>query len=362
MVKISDIVRDEEELLSNKKKDQQDTTKRTFETSKGMEFSEIMTDADGMNSGGLTGTNQHAGPQYAEAEEMLSRLRASLNGMYDQVRNGDVPDFSTVESMVAEFITSMGKFENFYMIRAYADYDYTDLAYSAIWTTLYTTKIAKRMSITDPHNANCALCGMLHNIGLLLIPEEIVQKTTPLSKSERDVLRSHPKLAYDLISSVESRYKYLAETIYQEHEFIDGSGYPQGLTGKQIGLYAKILMVADTYDALTHARAYHERKLPLAAIKEIINTRAKKYDARVLKAFLEEITLFPVGSYVRLNNNEMGRVIGSTGGTHFRHVVEILFDSEGAPLDMSRIINLMESPLLHIVEGIDERTLDIEEG
>ena len=143
---------------------------------------------------------------------------------------------------------------------------------------------------------------------------------------------------------------------------IDGTGYPRGLMGKEIGLYAKIIMVADTYDALTHTRAYHKRKLPLTAIKEIIDTRVKKYDSRVLKAFLEEITLFPVGCYVRLNNNEMGRVTGSMGGTHFRHVVEILFDSEGEPLETPRSINLMESPLLHIVEGIDERTLGIEKG
>ena len=363
MVKISDIIRDEDVLLSNKKKSKS-TAQKNSDTSKGMEFSTIMADADatGIKNDKSPNAPLHTRPENKQAEDILSRLHSSLNEMYDQVRNENIPDFSLMESLIANFISSMEEFEDFYMIRAYADYDYTDLAQSAIWTTLYTIKIAKRMGVADSQIANCALCSMFHNIGLMLIPEEIVQKTTPLSKSERDLLRSHPKLAYDLITSADSRYTYLAETIYQEHEFMDGSGYPQGLAGKQIGLYAKIIMVADTYDALTHTRAYHDRKLPLVAIKEIIDTRTKKYDTRVLKAFLEEITLFPVGCYVKLNNHETGRVVGSMGGSHFRHVVEILFDSNGDPLNTPRVLDLMKLPLLYIVEGIDERTLDIEQG
>ena len=238
MVKISDIVRDEKELLSNKKKKSKSTAKKTSEASKSMDFTEIMTEADnnGMNSGGFLSAKPHTRRENTQAEDILSRLHASLNVMYNQVRDGDVPDFSSMESLITEFVASIEKFDDFYMIRAYADYDYTDLAQSAIWTTLYSIKIAKRMGMEDPHKTNCALCGLFHNIGLMLIPEEIVQKTTPLSKSERDILRSHPKLAYDLISGAENRYTYLAETIYQEHEFIDGTGYPQGLNGKQIGL------------------------------------------------------------------------------------------------------------------------------
>ncbi|MBN1882202.1 MAG: HD domain-containing protein [Deltaproteobacteria bacterium] len=363
MVKISDIIRDEDELLSKKKKSK-DTAQKPSDTSKGMEFSTMMNETDMSSTKNGESRNRpfHSDSENEQAEDILSRLHTSLTDMYNQVRNGDAPDFSLMESLTAEFISSMDTFENYYMLRAYADYDYTDLAQSAIWTTLFTTKIATRMGIPEPQKTNCALCGLFHDIGLMLIPDEIVQKTTPLSKSERDLLRSHPKLAYDLVNSADSHYTYLAETIYQEHEFIDGTGYPQGLTGKQIGLYAKIIMVADTYDALTHTRAYHDRKIPLIAIKEIIDTRAKKYDTRVLKAFLEEITLFPVGCYVKLNNHETGRVIGSMGGSHFRHVVEILFDSNGDPLGIPRTLDLMKSPLLYIVEGIDERTLDIEQG
>jgi len=356
VVKISDIIRDEDALITKKGK------RKAADASKGMEFSEIMTEADHeiMSDREPPTVPFHARPENKQADDILSRLYTSLGAMYDQVKSGDVPDFSSMESILTEFVSSMNTFEDYYMIRAYADYDYTDLAHSAIWTTLYTTKIAKRMGITDHHKTNCAFCGLFHNIGLTLIPEEIVQKTTPLSKKERDTLRSHPKLAYDLIRNADKDYEYLAETIYQEHEFIDGTGYPQGLTGKQIGLYAKIIMVADTYDALTHTRAYHDRKLPLVAVKEIIDTRVKKYDSRVLKALLEEITLFPVGSFVKLNNHETGRVISSMGATHFRHVVEILFDGSGEPIRTPKVINLMESPLLHIVEAVDERTLDIE--
>jgi hypothetical protein len=109
---------------------------------------------------------------------------------------------------------------------------------------------------------------------------------------------------------------------------------------------------------MTHDRPFRKRKLPLYVIKDIVENMRQKFNAAVIKAFLEEIALFPVGSYVKLNSKEVGRVIARVGDTHFRQVVQILYGSDGEKLTVPRTVNLMEAHLLHIVEPVDERLLE----
>jgi HD-GYP domain-containing protein (c-di-GMP phosphodiesterase class II) len=241
------------------------------------------------------------------------------------------------------------------MMQAYGDYDKNDLTYHSMWTALIAIKIGKNLGIEAKRQKELFMAGLLHDVGLLLIPEEILRKERESFRSEMEEIKRHPEKGHMILKKLGEPYHYLLEVSYQEHERVDGSGYPLGLKGNEIGLFPQIIGIADTYEAMTHNRPYRVRKLPLYVIKEIVETMKGKFNPKILKALLEAITLYPVGSYVRLNNKEVGRVIASMGGSHFRHVVQVLYGPDGEKLFEPRTVNLMDAHLLYIVEPVDER-------
>lgn len=202
--------------------------------------------------------------------------------------------------------------------------------------------------------------SLLHDIGMLKIPEEVITKPEELAKEERDPVKKHPTYGLKLLDKINSLTKSTSEVICQHHEKIDGTGYPEGKRGEEISEHAKIVAIADIYEALTHPRPYRRsRILPCDAVKMIVQEAGSSFDPKLVKVFLNYITCYPVGSFVLLNNNEIGRVILTNENLPLRPVVEIVFDSGGKPPEQPKRIDLAKSPVLSIKKAIDECNLQV---
>jgi HD-GYP domain-containing protein (c-di-GMP phosphodiesterase class II) len=351
MVRISDILRDD--TLSKKKKGYA-TGKGE---KKGVTISEVLTADDILYEKISPHLRAPTKREREDAKNLIETFRGALDNVFSDIRKGKKVKISPLRQPTQKFIRSLDRFQNIYMMHAYDEYDSKDLAPHSLWTALFSVKIGKKLNMDEPALTKLALAGLLHDVGIMKIPEEILHKEGTLFRSEAETMRTHPELGHKIIAEAGEPYRFIADVCYQEHERIDGSGYPRGSKGDEISLYAQIVGLADTYEAMTHRRAYRERKLPIVVIKEIIETMKEKFDLKILRALLEAITLFPVGCYVKLNNQEIGKVIADIGGSHFRHVVQILYGPDGDKLFQPRTINLMETGLLHITEPIDEREL-----
>jgi len=187
----------------------------------------------------------------------------------------------------------------------------------------------------------------LHDIGMLKIPEQIINKPSQLSREEYEQVKQHPRYGLMLLELIKYPTQSSAEVIYQHHEKIDGSGYPEGKKGNEISEYAKIVGLVEVYEARTHPRPYH-RVLPYDGIRMVVQAPKSTFDARLVKDFLKQFSPYPPGSYVQLNNNEVGRVIGLNEDLPLRPVVEILVDSGGNSLEKTKQINLANFPVLSI--------------
>jgi HD-GYP domain-containing protein (c-di-GMP phosphodiesterase class II) len=139
---------------------------------------------------------------------------------------------------------------------------------------------------------------------------------------------------------------------YQHHERENGQGYPQGLRGNEINELAKIIGLLDSYEAMTHSRPYRKALGPSFSAKELLKTKHAAYSPNVIKAFLREISLYPVGSYVRLNNRAVAEVVETNQNHPLRPTVRILFDGEGNEVVDDVVIRLEHNPLFFIVEGL----------
>ncbi len=152
------------------------------------------------------------------------------------------------------------------------------------------------------------LAGLLHDIGKMLIPASIIKKPGKLTEDEYRIIQEHPVLGYNILKEqkVDSR---IANAALQHHERCDGGGYPKGLTLNQIDPFAKIVAIADVYDALTASRVYRGPVCPLEVIGVFQTEGLTTYDPGYLMTFLDQIMYSYLNYTVKLSNGETGRII-----------------------------------------------------
>ncbi len=161
-------------------------------------------------------------------------------------------------------------------------------------------QIGRQMAMTTTELRVLARAGLLHDIGKLAIPEQILGKHSPLDESEWTLVKSHPEIGLSILGDSRSRRELLA--VLYHHERLDGSGYPYGLSAEAIPIEARIVAAADTYDALTSDRPYRKARAPLDARLVMMEEAGRRLDARVVSALL-----------VALDSNT-GRVAASARG------------------------------------------------
>lgn len=235
--------------------------------------------------------------------------------------------------------------------------DYEEMMVHTVDVTFTSLKIGKGMAYDTKGLLELGLAAFLENVGMYKIPENILSKTARLEDFELTLIKNHPEVSSQILSGLGKRYHWLAEVALQVHERADGSGYPKGLKGVEISETASIIGLVDTYIAMIKKRPYREKFAQTDAIKFIIGEARERFPTRVLKTFLNQISLFPVGALVKLNNKSVGRVLSTEKAQPLRPTLEILYDSLGHRQEKGEIVRLAENPLLYIVEGVNEKEL-----
>ena len=187
-----------------------------------------------------------------------------------------------------------------------------------------------------------AVCALMHDIGKLQIPTEILTKPGDLTDNERKVLRAHPTSSRSLLMSAGNYFHSAVDVAYTHHERIDGSGYPRGLKGPQISPFARMLAIIDTYDTMTTPQVYQEERAPFECLKYLNSQKGIKFDEQLVKLFIKMIGVFPIGSVIELSTGEVGIVITSNREDNLRPKVLVMLDSNKMANER-KIVNLARS-------------------
>lgn len=199
-----------------------------------------------------------------------------------------------------------------------------------------------------------AHAALLHDLGMLRLPEALATKRAPLDAEERRELERHPVHAVEVLRRFPEVPVAVAAVVYEEHERPDGSGYPRG-SAAEPGEFARIVAIADTYQALASPRPYRPGRTPHEALRELVGLASKrKLDAKPLRALMKALSLFPVGSWVRLSDGAIARVVRA-GGADLARPLVALFPLDGAGAAGSgagATLDLAARPDLRIAETL----------
>ncbi|HEX3022345.1 MAG TPA: HD-GYP domain-containing protein [Lachnospiraceae bacterium] len=187
--------------------------------------------------------------------------------------------------------------------------EYDDSTYShSVNVALISNVFGQWLNYSQEDIQILTLAGLLHDIGKLMVPEEVIKKPSKLTDEEFQLIQLHPILGYDNIKNEPIDFR-IKEAVLQHHERCDGSGYPSMLHGNEMHDFAKIIAIADIYDAMTSKRVYRDALCPFDSIRLFEEEGFQKFDAKILLVFLEHIGQSYINNHVQLSDGRKGEII-----------------------------------------------------
>ncbi|MEB2281504.1 HD-GYP domain-containing protein [Lysinibacillus xylanilyticus] len=217
--------------------------------------------------------------------------------------------------------------------------------------TLYSIAIAKELGYSVEDLRLIGIGALLHDIGKLMVPKEILTKPERLTCEEFEMMKQHTRYGFDLLRNLHSISLIVAHCAFQHHERIDGSGYPRGLVDFEIHPFAKIIGVADVFDAVTTSRVYREKMLPSQGLAILEAGAGTIYDARIVKALKRSVVHYPNGVILKLSDGRRGIVSRQNALNAALPWVRI-FEEQNQLLAATYEINLVDYPTV-IIESVE---------
>ncbi len=237
------------------------------------------------------------------------------------------------------------------LVRLFYEYASDNFLYAhMVNTTIMATEVGLGFGYNKSQLHELGLACFLHDIGMIKV-DNLGMQTRKLTEEEYNKIKDHPSYGAEILSKIKDISDPVIYVAKEEHERMNGTGYPNGLKDGEISEYARIVMVVDVYEALTHDRPYRKKISPHEAIKELIANNPL-FDSGILKVLIGKVGVYPVSSWAELNSGEIGKVVINNNEYPLRPVVNILFDATGHKMKEPHVINLAKQFNLFIKKSL----------
>jgi len=289
-----------------------------------------------------------------------SELVERLSAVFQQIQKGEAIETKSVDS-IAQGVVALVREEKSAAIAAIlgTDNPAPELARSGVNVAVLSTVIGVTLKIPAHKLTYLATGALLHDVGMLRIPESIVRKQGGLTEDETQKIRAHPLLSYRIITK-ELLYPDDVGLIgLQHHERWDAEGYPRRTAAGDIDLLARIVSIADAFEAMVSVKPYRGSMIGYAAMKALLSDNSRRFDPEILKAFIQSMGIYPLGSTVLLNNAAIARVIEIHPEAPLRPRLRIFVDEFGKRYEGNDgdCIDLATEKTLFIARALDPKEL-----
>ncbi len=289
---------------------------------------------------------------YLSSIEKMSEIFADIRDKNDVFH-------SRIDNLLNELLTAVKEHTNeMIQLTIFGGIADNKFSRSAVNCTVLSTVIGMTLKIISHRLIQIATGALLHDAGMLRVPSNILDKKDKLAPDELNQIRTHPIHSYRIITQQLKYPETIAAIALQHHERWDGNGYPRKLHGNDILLSSRIVSVADAYEAMISERPYRNSMIGYSAMKAILSDNGRMFDPTIIKAFLNSMGIFPIGSIVQLNDSSIGRVIETHTAAPLRPRLELIIDEYGDKYAETQIVDLLKKKNLFIVKAIDLKELN----
>jgi HD-GYP domain-containing protein (c-di-GMP phosphodiesterase class II) len=267
--------------------------------------------------------------ELVRARRIIRSARGATEAMFEDARLGRAIDGAQCRPIVDEITQSVRRNPGAIvsLARLKTSDDYTFMHSVAVCALMVA--LARHLGMSEGETRDAGLAGLVHDVGKMRMPPEILNKPGALTEAEFAVIRTHPEEGYALLLEADGVGEAALDVCLRHHEKMNGRGYPFGLAGKDISMFARMGAVCDVYDAVTSNRPYKAGWDPATSIQKMAQwSRDGHFDDRVFQAFVKSIGIYPIGSFVRLSSGHLAVVVDQFADALLQPKVKTLIDPE----------------------------------
>lgn len=287
-------------------------------------------------------------------DELRNSAAGAIKEIFVESTAGEVSQ-STVDhakvimhDIVEEIIRNRNIMVNMVDLKSYDNYTY----YHSVNVGVLSIVLGVALGMNRSGLYKLGLGALLHDIGKVFIEKDIIDKKGPLTPEEFEEVKKHPALGYQYLLTARCGFSQSSLTgILQHHERIDGSGYPKGLSGKQIGRSGRIITIADVFDAMTSDRPYRAAMVPSEVMEYLMGGAGTLFDPELVFLFTRKVAAFPLGTCVLLSNGLTAIVVENYEDCCLRPKVKIISDdADPAYYDLKNDRRLANITVMRVVK------------
>ena len=276
------------------------------------------------------------------ARKLQEKSKAAITSMFLEARMGTAINASDAEPLVDEINQSISRNPEAFLnlVRLKNKDDYTYLHSVAVCALMIA--LSKQLGLSDADIKDAGMAGLLHDVGKMMIPEEVLNKPGKLTDEEFEIVKAHPLRGWEVLNISKGANAVVLDVVLHHHERVDGTGYPEKISGEALTLFARMGAVCDVYDALTSNRCYKNGWEPAEALRKMAEWEGH-FDERIFHAFIKTIGIYPSGTLVKLKSGRLAVVIEQTEKSLLTPLVKAFFSTKFNEPIMPEIINLAKS-------------------
>ena len=308
-------------------------------------------EAQGVIRFSINDVSQNSGP-YRAYRSLIERL----NSVFAGIKSGSDVPMSAVDAITVQLLQDLkNNPDSFIGFILGGEVVGNELAKNSVNTAILSALTAQELKLPNHKINTIVSAALVHDVGMLRLSKGITEKKGGLSDAELEQIKSHTIHTSKIITKELYGPKEVNFIALQHHERWDGNGYPDGLMGPAIEIGARIVSVADAFEAMVSKKSYRNSMVGYQAIKNLMADNARRFDPAVIIAFTKIMGIYPIGSIVRLNDFSVARVTSINPEAPLRPVVQMLMDDKGKVIDSKDVItfNLLAEKKFFIKNAID---------
>jgi len=299
----------------------------------------------------ISDVKQNTGP-YRAYKNLVERI----NSIFSGIKSGIDVQMRSIDNICVQLLQDLRDHpDSFIGFILGGEVMGHELAKSSVNTAILSALIAQELHLPNHKINNIVAGALLHDIGMLRLSKGITEKKGGLSDAELEQIKSHPIHTSKIVTKELFGPHEVNLIALQHHERWDGKGYPDQLIGPAIDIGARIVSVADAFEAMVSKKSYRNSMVGYQAIKNLLADNSRRFDPAVISAFTKIMGIYPIGSIVRLNKGSVARVVSVHVNAPLRPVIQMLMDERGHVINTrdAKNIDLLEERTLFIKEAIN---------